>query len=83
MNDNAKYQMFLKIVLWFAPVLIGLGLAFGAYRERMSTMETRLSATEIQSTANELSIAILTKDIIYIKETVNRIEKKVDQQNSK
>jgi len=81
MSNNEKFQTFLKIIIWAAPIMIGVCLIFGAYQERISTIDTRLNAAEIKAAANELSVAILTRDIIYIKETVDRIDKKMDIQN--
>jgi len=78
-KNNNKFQTLLKIALWFAPIIVGFALALGAYRERLSAMQLRVEAVETLATANQISIVGITRDILYIKEGINRIEKSMNQ----
>jgi hypothetical protein len=81
LNGNAKFQTTLKIVFWLTPIIVGVVLSIGAYRERLDAMKVRVESVENKSLSNELAIAGITKDIIYIKEGILRIESKLDNNN--
>jgi hypothetical protein len=78
MIENGKMQVMLKVVLWLSPIVVGVALSIGAYRERLDAMQLRVEAIETKVQSNEMSIAIITRDIVYIKETVSRIENKLN-----
>jgi len=82
-NNNKRFNVFFKVILWLSPIIVGLALAIGAYREKLSAMEIRVEAVETLSAANQIAIVAVTRDVVYIKEAVNRIEAKIDSNNRK
>jgi hypothetical protein len=81
LNGNAKFQTTLRVIFWLTPIIVGIVLSIGAYRERLDAMKVRVESIENKSLSNELAIAGITKDIIYIKEGILRIESKLDNNN--
>jgi len=73
-NNNNKT---LKLAAIFLPLLLALvavGFAYGKYEQKVE----RLQETAIKTQTNTESIVEIKKDIEYIKQAVNRIEEKID-----
>jgi hypothetical protein len=86
--NNGKFQTLLKVVLWLTPIIIGFALALGAYREKLEAVKERAAAIQIRvenvenrMTSAEVAVGKLDRDIVYIKEALTRIEKKIDEKN--
>ena len=80
------FQTILKMLFWIAPITIGFCLALGAYREKLEAVKERAAAllirvesVENRISNNEISVAEIKKDIDYIKDSLSRIEKKLDE----
>jgi len=74
LNNNNKT---LKLAAIFLPLLLALvavGFAYGKYAEKVDQLESTAQKTQ----ENTESIVEIKKDIEYIKQAVNRIEEKID-----
>jgi len=74
LNNNNKT---LKLAAIFLPLLLALvavGFAYGKYTEKVDQLESTAQKTQ----ENTESIVEIKKDIEYIKQAVNRIEEKID-----
>ena len=79
MNNN-KSKTMLTVGLWLAPIIIGIALAIGAYREKQDALAIRVAAVETLTSANLIAVTTLQTDIAHIKQSLKRIE---DNQNRK
>ena len=74
-NQFWKDGVFWKIIL----VIIGAAMAYGALVRQVNdtTAQTKENSQQLSSTQGD--VRELKKDIQYIRESVNRIEKKINE----
>lgn len=69
--------------LW--PILVALiavAISYGALNKQVETQKEQLTATSTKTTANEIAITELRTDIKYIREAVDRINRKLEKNES-
>ena len=74
-KNGERLNSLLKIALWLAPILAGIAIAGGMYRERVANMGTRIDEVEDMAEATKTDVTGIKIDIEYIKAAVDRIEK--------
>ena len=75
MKNNEKIWRWVKILLVIILALASVVYGYGRLNHRVETIETDI----VKVSENEKSIVGLKKDVEYIKETVDRIEAKIDK----
>lgn len=74
-KNNEKIWRWSKILLVILLTLASVVYGYGRLNHRVETIETEI----VKVSENEKAIVGLTKDVEYIKETVDRIEAKIDK----
>jgi len=76
-KSNEKIRWLVKTAIVLAVIAIGTAVAWGALKERVNNNRDRIVIVEKKAEENKTATIKLQKDIIYIKEAVDRIEKKL------
>ena len=74
-KNNEKIWRWSKILLVILLTLASVVYGYGRLSHRVETIETDI----VKVSENEKAIVGLTKDVEYIKQTVDRIEAKIDK----
>lgn len=73
-NDKAKL---VRIGIEILIIAFCVGVAWATYNGKVSYTETIAKEAKVKADSNELAIVELKTDVKHIKETVDRIEKKL------
>ena len=74
-KNSEKIWRWVKILIPIILVLASVVYGYGRLNHRVETIETDI----VKVSENEKAIVGLTKDVEYIKQTVDRIEAKIDK----
>ena len=74
-KNSEKIWRWVKILIPIILVLASVVYGYGRLNHRVETIETEI----VKVSENEKAIVGLTKDVEYIKQTVDRIEAKIDK----
>lgn len=76
-KNNEKIRWLVKTAIVLVVIAVSTAVAWGVLKERVTTNRERIIAVEKKSEENQTATIELKTDIKYIKETVDRIEKKL------
>ena len=63
-----------------ATILAGIALGYGVLRERVDTNRSQAAAAAALAGDNKMAIIEMRGDVRYIRETVDKIERKLNMQ---
>lgn len=78
-KNNERFRWLVKTAIALIVIVVATAVAWGVLKERVNNNRDRIVVVEKKSEDNKTATIELKSDIKHIKETVDRIEFKLDR----